>query len=116
MDNPIPRGYSAWSICLLALVVAISSDAGNHTYNVYPTCNDSQCLTFADIVNASDKYFTSNNTMIFHSGDHNLQGEVVTVANISGLTLMSDNDHSSSDVLNPRILCGNSSLSFSGVS
>ena len=109
----MPRGYSSWSILLLlALAVAVSSGTANHTYNIYPACadNNSQCLTLLDIARASNEYFISNATLVFSPGDHNLQEQVVSITNISGLTLMSSNGSEA------RMSCGNSSFSFSTVS
>ncbi len=114
----IPRGYAALSyLLLLAFSVVISA---NNNYSIFPTCpgGDTQCLTLPDTAKEAGKYFTSNTTLVFYPGDHNLRGEVVFVASISGLTLVSYNDSSGpgSSFSNPRIRCDESFFSFSGVS
>ncbi len=108
-----------WHCAVLVLLTWISGCAAQYTYDVYPidTCPASDnCLTLSDIVNEREKYFTSNVMLFFHPGDHSLQGEAVSVANVSNLTLQGSTASSSSCAPVTRIVCDNSSLSFSGVS
>ncbi len=118
MAGLVPRACATFSHLLLALVLFIPSSTVRNTYNVFPTCpgDDTECLTLSDAAKEANKYLDTDTTLAFHPGDHHLQGEVVSLAYISGLTLMSCNDSSGSSLSNPRILCDNSSFSFSGVS
>ncbi len=124
-DQRLSSSYKmpfAMTECKLAVVFVLLTlwipvCAAQYTYNVYPICaTDRECLTLSGIVNEREKYFTSNMTLVFHPGDHSLQGEPVSVANVSNLTLRSSTTSSSSSAPVTRIVCDNSSLSFSGVS
>ncbi len=54
--------------------------------------------------------------LVFHSGDHSLQGGALSVANVSNLTLQGSTTSISSGAPVPRIVCESLSLSFSAVS
>ncbi len=104
-----------WHLVLLILLACWTS---GYAYDVYTidACVNENCLTLSDIVNEREKYFTSNVTLVFHPGDHSLQGGAVSVANVRNLTLQGSTTSSSSGAPVTRIVCDNSSLSFSDVS
>ncbi len=108
-----------WHCAVLILFTLwISECAAQYTYDVYPvdTCPANEnCLTLLDIVNDGDKYLTSHVTLVFHPGDHNLQDEAVSVANVSNLTLQGSTTRGSSGAPVTRIMCDNSILTFSSV-
>ncbi len=105
-------------LLVFTLWVAHSCTADLSTYDIHPvdTCSETnaECLTLSDVVRKKDTYFLSNSTLIFHPGEHSLQGEVVSVANIQGITLQGLHYRGRSSSA-PKILCVNSSFSFSGV-
>ncbi len=115
---PLAIAERRLAVLLVLLTLWIPACAAQHTYDVYPMCptTNKECLTLSGIVREMDKYFTSDVTLVFHPGDHSLQGEVVFVANVSRLTLQGSTTSSSSGAQVVRVLCDNSSLYFSGVS
>ena len=105
-----------WHYALLILFIWFSGCTTQEKYDVYPVCPANEdCLTLSTIVNEKDTYFTSNVTLVFHPGDHSLQDEIVSVADVSNLTLQGSTASNSSDALATRIVCDNSSFSYSSV-
>lgn len=110
--NPVLKVQllAAW---VFAFTVVTASGTA-FTYDVYPTCHihsGSHCLTLSNISDNSSQYFTSNSTLVFHCGDHLLQGKSIYVAGVDYLTLTSSFDNTCGQSL-PRVFCLKSAFWF----
>lgn len=73
--------------------------------------------SLADVMKGRDSYFTSNSTLLLHPGTHRIEWELVSVTNISNLTLQGYHDcENTSELSIAKITRVNTSFVFSSIS
>ena len=101
------------------LINTLSYCSGENVYCVTPTVtscsscphNSANCTTFSEYAQDTERYFTSNTTMVFLPGDHVLDTNI-TVANITRLTMRGE----SSSGNRATVVCrGPVGLSFTSI-
>ena len=100
------------------LINTLSHSSAENVYCVTPTAtscsscpHNTHCTTFSEYAQEAELYFTSNTTMVFLPGDHNLDKNI-TVANVTRLTLRGE---SSSDNIATVVCSGSVGLSFTSM-
>ena len=101
---------------LLLLLTVLPSCAAQNTYYVKPTpdtpCLGGPCYTLSEYVSQSERYFTSNTTMILLPGEHALQDNI-TVRNSGRLVFIRNPSSSPTEV--SRIICTDATFTFENI-
>ena len=86
-------------LALVQLHFTVSSGTGTSEFFILPNSNTPcpmrSCYTLSQVMDNSSNYFTSNTTVVFPPGHHEVstEGQLV-IQNVNNISLVGDNDNS----------------------